>query len=492
MLNITTDPAVSATLLAASIATGDLGASCNCLSMGLSLSNSAAGSGSGTSLGSESAAAKTRDRKRASTRLSRSPYTAAPFRTAIGTEEVELGVNLDSAVDANVIDLGSTLRLPRTRSPSPSPSPSPSRSMGGKISFPYTQSQPPQGQAPEPLPRTQNPNLSQSQRTPRKSFLSKLKKQLSPKASHPILSTVPSSSPSQSATSPSPRSKSRFTFHLPLPQPLTPLSLSAPTSSLSSPVPSPNQSHANLHPGTGGGSAKRQSAPANCAISPVPLSVAKGELLVSPSRSNFESPPHGDVARREEARDRKRHEDEDEDTKSVLSLGDCLESGWEGVSRSRPKAGFRESKPGMKMERGVKCEEVDVRRPRQEMQPFPTMEDEDLERREPEVGERGKEQQATEKFLVDDGDDVNTTVNARGDAKPDFDLKADPNATAYTYAPFVPLVFQHERLQQKLKVPLPIVEFQGGMKECEIEYVIPFAALFSSLLFKFVGRFCFG
>jgi len=480
MLNVTTDPAVPATLLAASIATGDLGASCNCLSMGLGLSNSAASSGSGTSLGSELGAAKTTDRKRASTRLSRSAYSAAPFRTAIGTEEVDPGVNLDSAEGANVIDLGSTLRLPRT------PSLSPSRSMGGNISFPYIQSQFPRGQAPEP--QTQNPNSSQPQRTPRKSFLAKLKKQLSSKGSHPSPS-IPSSSPSQS----SPRSKSRFTFHLSLPQPLTPLSLSAPTSSLSSPVPSPNQSHANLHPATGGGGAKRESASAN---GPVPLSVANGALLASLSRSNFESPPHGDVARRKEGRDGKTHEAEDEDTKSVLSLGDCLESGWEGVSKSRSISGLREAKQETKTERGVKCEEVDVRRLRQEMQPFPGVEDGVLERREPEERERAREQQATEKLLVDDGDDVNfsnttkTTVNAKGDAK--LDLESNPNETTCTYAPFVPLVFQHERLQQKLKVPLPIVEFQGGMKECEIEYVISFAAMILFFSFSFDGRFCFG
>ena len=211
--------------------------------------------------------------------------------------------------------------------------------------------------------------------------------------------------------------------------------------------------------------------------------------LVPISLSHFESPPHGNIPRREE----KRNEDEDEDSKSVLSLGDCLESGWEGVSRSRPRSEFRESKQEIKMEIGVKlrkCEkEVDVRQPQQGMQPFPSMEDRDLERREPEERERGRqlsvlhrqecgEQQATEKLVVNDGDDMNfsnttkTTVNAKGDAKLDLDLDTtgnNPNASAYTYAPFVPLVFQHERLQQKLKVPLPIVEFQGGMKECEIE-----------------------
>jgi hypothetical protein len=212
----------------------------------------------------------------------------------------------------------------------------------------------------------------------------------------------------------------------------------------------------------------------------VPLSVANGALLASLSRSNFASAPHGDVARRKGGRDGKTHEDEDEDTKSVLSLGDCLDSGWEGVSRSRSMSGFRETKQEMQMESEVKCEELDVRRPRQQMQPFPSLENGVLERREPEERVIGREQQATEKLLVDDGDDANftkTTVNAKGDAK--LDLESNPNETTYTYAPFVPLVFQHERLQQKLKVPLPIVEFQGGMKECEIKYVISFAAMFS-------------
>lgn len=236
---------------------------------------------------------------------------------------------------------------------------------------------------------------------------------------------------------------------------------------------------------------KRESAPANCAISLLPSSITtrREKELLDPHVGS--SSPNEDVARWEEESKEKRNVDE-EDNKSLLSLGDCLENGWEGVSRLRSSPELGEKEQEVKLERGdqptVKrtkdAKAQEILQLHQNMQPFPSMdvglEEDPLKKEErkgarqsftqrhEELSDRGIEgQQAKAEFVLEKS--LEAGLNSTSTKN-----NADLETTSYTYSPFIPLVFQHERLQQKLKVPVPIVEFQGGTEECEIECVVPY------------------
>lgn len=476
MTTYTTEP----TVLAASMSTVDLG---NCLGIGSGVCGSYPGTGLNTR---NSASFVSNGDMDCTTTFNANTNAIATPALPIFTLEVEgnAGSGSHEAIvsDPKVIDLGSTLRLPRTPSPL------------FRKSAPDLRIQDP------PRSQLQQPG---SPRTPRKSFFSKLKEQLSSKASSDLrsnrdsltMSTSPAAVPNSNHARPE-DSPTGFRLHLSLP--LTPLSLSTSASPNPSRSPSPRFPFRALST-----SYKRESAPQMSKVvlenlpssgngSPIlslndgPYSRSADEgkrrihslhdynfgLMIS---SQDSSPSVGKVGKDLQGQSPKH--DVHNRSRSILSLTDCL-VGQLGKSQTN------------QVPRRYASQNADantrVTTIGRSSQPFPILTQPDADdmlsvtsRYSCESAPRGAKVPSRTRNMP--SIEIHTVVNANAVGGPESEPRSrpqsppllslsnhhasNPEEESSSYAPFVPFVFQHERLQQKLQKSVPLASFEGASSE---------------------------
>jgi len=475
------------TIIAASMSTVDFG---NCLSLGGGGCSS--GSYGGTSSGSRNSTHPVYNRNTGGTVST--AYTNAnttptiPVFTLEVNEDASLRRSSDVPIDLEptVMGLSSTLRLPRSPTPL------------FRKSVPDLRI--------KDLPRNHWQQQPESPRTPRKSFFSKLKKQLSSKTatasdSHsPITLTpplpttpVPDLGAAHSDGSPT----GLFKLHLSLP--LAPLSLSTPASPNPSRSPSPRFPFRAIST-----SYKRESAPPAILekppspysrnLSPVdPPQFRSGDerkrriyslpdYNYSHAHPDEDPSPLGPIAKQSQEQSLEHGEQPTQSNRrnrsnSILSLSDCLvgSSGKVGpqmnwMVEEPKKCKSKKANGSIKEHRG------------RSSQPFPSFsqpESDDV------LSEPSKYscESAPRSVRMSLGT-RNGTINENDDAisNPNVvafpvGLESEPGSTSLvqpplpvslprddhgpeeelpSYAPFVPLVFQHERLQQKLQKSVPL------------------------------------
>lgn len=407
----------------------------------------------------------------------------------------------DVGLDANVIDLSSTLQLPGTPSPRT---------------------------AWQPLPQLQEPMSSPPPppRTPRKSFLAKLRSlsskgsndsssgSSSPRISTPPMPTLSPSSPNSKnphidSNNSIPRASPTGLFGLHLPFPLTPISLSKPNSPHHSRSPSPKPPYRRV---SASALSKRESAPVLSATyagdggvlytnqgSPI-YSANSGQDAKTGDKRRIQSlygsaPVPRFPASRKEPSEKATVDEERRSSESILSLADCLEG--------KTGSGERRSNVKEKRESSTRGEmsEHETGQKTQTTQPFPSkgpLSSSELdgvssgpskdfcESMSPSAhGDMGTRsmKEGTNRSTGEKG--VSIPVGASVDSaisQPGVQVRRDSGEPEeqpredQIFAPFVPLVLQHERLQQKLKKPVPLASFEGagGVEGVGIKY----AALF--------------
>ena len=471
----------SPTVLAASMSTVDLGANC----LGL-----VAGGGCGSICGASPVSRS--GSPRLATRTTRNLNGNVPNSSGVAVvvpptipilmfePDTDAGPNrspYDIGLDGNVIDLSSTLQLPRTPSPS-------SR----------TAWQPQEPISPPP-------------RTPRKSFLAKLRS-LSSKGSNdsssvsssPHISTPPM--PTLSPSSPNsknphidsnnsvPRASPTGLFNLHFPFPLTPISLSKPNSPNHSRSPSPKPPYRRVS-----ALSKRESAPVFSASyapdgrvlptnqgSPI-YSADSGQDVKTADKRRIQSlygsaPVPRLPTSRKEPSEKATVNEERRSAESMLSLADCLEG--------KTGSGERQSNVKEKRESTARGGSNEARQETQNTQPFPSKEpfsSSELEGMSSEPSNKSCESASRSPHghmrtrSMKEG-----TKRSTGEKGMTFPVGAsvDPAISQLSvqgrnglgepeqpgedqiFAPFVPLVLQHERLQQKLKKPVPLASFEGA------------------------------
>jgi len=490
------------TIIAASMSTVDFG---NCLSLG----GGGCGSGSytGTSSGSRASANPVYNRNTSGTMSTAYTNTNGTAVIPVLTLEVDDDASFRRSSDVpidlepTVMDLSATLRLPRT----------PTHLF--RKSVPDLRIQDP------PRKHCQQP---ESPRTPRKSFFSKLRKQLSSKAapasdSHSRITLTPplptTSVPKSSAAHPDGSSTGLFKLHLSLP--LTPLSLSTPASPNPSRSPSPRFPFRAIS-----ASYKRESAPptTNVVLEKPPLSYGRSPNLspidppdfrsgderkrriyslpdynYPPTHSDRGSSPSGPIEKQSQDQALEQYEQPTESNRrsrrnSILSLSDCMvgSSGKVGTQMNwmakEPKK-RKSSKTDYGSKGSIK------EHPGRNSQAFPSFSQPESDDVLSEPSKYSCESAPrsmslnTKNGTIDESHDA---ISKSNEVVFPMVPESEPGSVSLvqpptfksrnlreqeeelpSYAPFVPLVFQHERLQQKLQKSVPLT----SMPAEEIEKV---------------------